>query len=138
MRGRGVRDASGASAVEFALVLPILLLLIFGIISFGWGFARWVELTGAAREGARYMAIHSGADAGALTAATTLAKSSAPLACGALGNDCQVPTDIPRCGPTVQDIEFEITMAEFSPFSIPGLPSLARPFTATATMQCGG
>lgn len=43
----------GASVVEFALVLPLLLLLVFGIMEMGWLFAQQVEVRNAAREGAR-------------------------------------------------------------------------------------
>lgn len=43
----------GASAVEFALVLPLLLTLVFGIMETGWLFAQQVEVRNAAREGAR-------------------------------------------------------------------------------------
>jgi Flp pilus assembly protein TadG len=50
---RGRRD-EGASAVELALVLPILMLLLFGIISFGLYFAGSLGLSNAARESARY------------------------------------------------------------------------------------
>jgi Flp pilus assembly pilin Flp len=48
--GRGER---GAAAVEFALVLPVLLLVIFGIIDFGRMLNAQITLTEAAREGAR-------------------------------------------------------------------------------------
>ncbi len=43
----------GAAAVEFALVLPLLLLIIFGIIDFGRMYNDQVTLTEAAREGVR-------------------------------------------------------------------------------------
>jgi TadE-like protein len=55
-RARGPRDR-GAVAVEFALVLPLLLLLIFGIIDFGRALNAQITLTQAAREGARLEAL---------------------------------------------------------------------------------
>ncbi|MEW6327514.1 MAG: TadE/TadG family type IV pilus assembly protein [Thermodesulfobacteriota bacterium] len=48
-----LRDQKGAAAVEFALVLPILILFIFGIIEFGMGMHAKEILTNASREGAR-------------------------------------------------------------------------------------
>ena len=53
LRPRRRRD-DGAAAVELALVLPILLLLLFGIISFGIVFAQKLALSNAAREAARF------------------------------------------------------------------------------------
>lgn len=49
---------SGQNLVEFALVLPLLTAFIFGIVEFGWAFYAYSELTSAAREGARYAAVH--------------------------------------------------------------------------------
>jgi hypothetical protein len=43
----------GAELIEFALVFPLLLLLLFGIIDFGLLFQRYETVTNAAREGAR-------------------------------------------------------------------------------------
>ena len=43
----------GASAVEFALVLPLLLLVLFGIIEFSVLFYNKAVITNASREGAR-------------------------------------------------------------------------------------
>jgi Flp pilus assembly protein TadG len=43
----------GASAVEFAIVLPLFLVLVFGIMEAGWMFGQVVEVRNAAREGAR-------------------------------------------------------------------------------------
>ena len=48
-----LRNDKGASAVEFALVLPIFLMLVFGIFQFGIAFNNWIAITHAAREGAR-------------------------------------------------------------------------------------
>jgi Flp pilus assembly protein TadG len=55
-RGR-TRAEGGAAAVEMALVLPLLFLLIFGIIEFGFIFNRWITTTHAAREGVRLLAL---------------------------------------------------------------------------------
>lgn len=51
----------GAAAVEFALVLPVLLLLLFGIAEFGRLYNIQTSITAAARQGARVMALNSGA-----------------------------------------------------------------------------
>jgi Flp pilus assembly protein TadG len=48
------RSEKGASAVEFALVLPILLFVVFAIIDFGWLFYVDIQVTNAARDGARW------------------------------------------------------------------------------------
>lgn len=50
---RACRYRSGTSVVEMAIVLPLLLLLLFGIGEFGVAFTRWNSLTNAVREGAR-------------------------------------------------------------------------------------
>jgi Flp pilus assembly protein TadG len=51
------RDQRGAVAVEFALIFPILVLLVLGIIEFGAGFHAWDATQNAAREGARLGAV---------------------------------------------------------------------------------
>jgi len=51
--GRGRRGDAGAELVEFALVLPLLLLVIVGIFDFGFLFRDYGVITNAAREGAR-------------------------------------------------------------------------------------
>ena len=55
-RRRGCRDR-GAAAVEFALIVPIVFLLLVGIITFGFVLNAQVTITQAAREGARLAAI---------------------------------------------------------------------------------
>jgi Flp pilus assembly protein TadG len=54
----GLKDRDrGAAAVEFALCLPLLLLLVFGIIDFGRALSTQLTLTQAAREGVRLAAL---------------------------------------------------------------------------------
>jgi Flp pilus assembly pilin Flp len=60
MRSRKfLRNEEGAAVVEFALVMPILALVIFGIIDFGRAFYTVNNIISAVREGARYGAILS-------------------------------------------------------------------------------
>lgn len=49
---------SGQSLIEFALVLPVLLLLIIGAMDIGRMFFTKIVLTNAAREGANYLALN--------------------------------------------------------------------------------
>jgi Flp pilus assembly protein TadG len=49
----------GAAAVEFALVLPLLILLIFGVVEFSITYNRQQALHAAAREGARTASLPS-------------------------------------------------------------------------------
>lgn len=72
-RPRG--DDAGVSAVEFALVVPILLVLVFGIISFGALFAQQLALNNGVRQGARLAVVEGSASgqtcAGAVSAVRT-------------------------------------------------------------------
>jgi Flp pilus assembly protein TadG len=80
MSCRAKKDESGAAAVEFAIVLPVLLLLVFGIIEFGLLFNRYITVTHAAREGVRVAAL-AGPTVDPLTGKTkgvTAGETSAP------------------------------------------------------------
>jgi Flp pilus assembly protein TadG len=57
------RSDSGAAAVEFALIVPLLLLLVFGIVEFGRAYNTQLSVSAAAREGVRVMAIEHNATA---------------------------------------------------------------------------
>lgn len=85
---RRLKSDEGAAAVEFALVLIPLLMIVFGIISFGITFSDSLALENAAREAARFGASYPVADAG--TSGTEIewfidvAKSAEFAASGAL------------------------------------------------------
>ena len=49
----------GAAAVEFALVVPLLLALVMGIAEFGRAYNIQTTLSGAARDAARVMALQN-------------------------------------------------------------------------------
>jgi len=61
-RGSGGRrraaDERGQALVEFVLLLPIFLMLVFGMIEFGRAFNYWIDMTHLANEGARYAAVN--------------------------------------------------------------------------------
>lgn len=56
LRGRGKRGSleKGAVAVEFALIVPILSMLLLGIVTTGYSYSHVLGLTNAVREGARF------------------------------------------------------------------------------------
>jgi len=47
----------GQSLVEFALLIPLFLILVFGIIDFGLGLRAYISVTQSTREGARFASI---------------------------------------------------------------------------------
>ena len=53
MKSRREQSSRGAAAVEFAIVVPLLLLIMLGLIDFGRMFYVQVSLNAASREGAR-------------------------------------------------------------------------------------
>src|SRR3954469_15163734 len=65
-------DERGASAVEFAFIVPLLIMLVLGIAEFGHAFQVQGTLSAAAREGVRAMALQNDP-----TAARTMARSAA-------------------------------------------------------------
>lgn len=68
-RARTARHDRGAAAVEFALVVPLLLLILFGLITTGMTFSDHLSATNAVREAARYGA---SADASSTSWATSV------------------------------------------------------------------
>ncbi len=57
-----LNNDDGVAAVEFAIILPILLLIVFGIINFGVLLYDQAVITNAAREGARWASINAQVD----------------------------------------------------------------------------
>ncbi|GAA1254654.1 TadE family protein [Oryzihumus leptocrescens] len=73
--GRGAhRRDRGAAAVEMALILPVLLFVLMGLIDFGRAYNTQIQLSQAAREGARFEAL--GFDNGTVDTHVNAAASS--------------------------------------------------------------
>ncbi len=60
LASRHSRRRRGVAAVEFAVVAPVVLLFVFGLIVGGLGVFRYQEVAHLAREGARYASTHGG------------------------------------------------------------------------------
>ncbi|UWG99179.1 pilus assembly protein [Dehalobacter sp. DCM] len=54
-----IKGNKGQAVAEFALILPILLLILGGIIDFGWIMMNQNAVDHSAREGARYAIVHA-------------------------------------------------------------------------------
>ena len=61
-RENGQKGEKGQALVEFALLVPVFLLLLFAIVDFGMGFYSWITVTNSAREGARFGAVQASTD----------------------------------------------------------------------------
>jgi Flp pilus assembly protein TadG len=59
-------DETGVALVEFALVLPLLLVLLFGMLDFGRAFNYWIDATHLANEGARWAVVNKNPGTGSL------------------------------------------------------------------------
>lgn len=93
---RPVRD--GQSLVEFALVLPLILLLIMGVVDFGRGIFAFNEVSNAAREGGRTGIVNQTlTDIRSRAAAQAIAlgiPTSPPASCPVLGGPPTGPAGI--------------------------------------------
>ena len=73
-RLRRARGDEGAALVEFAFVMPLLFLLVFGIIEFGWAFRQNLDVRHGAREGTRLAAVNADPTNGEATQQERLAR----------------------------------------------------------------
>ena len=71
VRPSGGRER-GAAAVEFALILPVLLILLLGIIDFGLYYYNDLQLTHVARDAARYLSVGNTSKASAAISGANL------------------------------------------------------------------
>jgi Flp pilus assembly protein TadG len=72
---RAASDTSGVAAIEFGIIVPILMLMVVAVADLGMGFYRKMQLEDAAQAGAEW-AIKNGFDANAISNAVTSATSA--------------------------------------------------------------
>src|ERR671922_2025050 len=59
------REETGAAIVEFALVVPVIVLLLFGMLDFGKAFNYWIDETHLANQASRFAAVNRNPGPGA-------------------------------------------------------------------------
>jgi len=123
------RNERGQAVVEFALVLPLLLLLVFGVTEFGRAWMTKNILTSAAREGCRVACV-TDPDIDAVNA-----RVQEVCAAGRV-----TPATVTVAGPDPLDISRRITVTvqtdfQVIPGNILGTFSGTIPMTATAVMR---
>jgi len=122
---RDMKRDEGAALVEFAIVLTLLTMIMFGIIEFGRAYNAQVTLTHASREGVRVLAITGDPDAAA--AAT---RNAAPTL-----NPALLSVSAGVCSPG-----YPTELIASYPFSldIPFFGARNLMLDATAVMRCSG
>lgn len=120
---QGVRGREqGAALVEFALVLPILLLLLLGIIDFGFYFYNDLQLTQVARDAIRYVSVGKVAEANATIAGATLISTT-------------INTQSIDAGSTGTEATVTLTATYSTITPLPGLAGLDTEFPINATAK---
>ena len=95
MPRRTLRNQRGQAVTEFAVILPVLLLVLLAIYQFGVVFNNYIQVTAAAREGARKAAVSR--TAGNCSAVQTLAISAARGAAPGLNQSQMAVTVTATC-----------------------------------------
>ncbi|BAS10180.1 conserved hypothetical protein [Arthrobacter sp. Hiyo4] len=136
----GSPSEKGAVAVEFALVIPIFLMLVFGIIEFGRAFNIQVSLSEAARETARYTAIHANDADFSFDEARAVGISAAPSVDLEPSNIGIAYSDGSTCDAgdsVVVTLQVVTPYMTALPGLIPGLPANLD-ISSKGVMRCGG
>lgn len=120
----------GAAAVEFALVAPVLLLLLLGIIELSKVYNAQSTLSAAAREGARVMALSN--DRAAATTAVRNAATRLPV------RAAQIAVTPPTCAGAAPNATVTVTVTYHQPFVSGFLNGAGVDLTGEAVMRCGG
>jgi hypothetical protein len=110
------------------LILPVLLMVMVGIIEFGRAYSYQESIQGAAREGARVLAL---GQPGKVNAAVNAGRGSATVTSISTGGSCPAIADPanPRYATVI--VKAKIT------FGIPFISLGTKTLTATASMLCG-
>jgi Flp pilus assembly protein TadG len=116
---------SGASVVEFALILPLFLLLVLGMVDFGRAYSLQLSLTEAAREGVRGIALREPGSSAATAQTATCA--AIPTGCGTGAAAVAVAVVLCPSGVLSSPVpNAQVTATKPFTFLTPGLGTLAN------------
>ena len=133
-RKRRDKKEDGQSTVEFAMILPVFLLILCGIIDFGWLFYNQLSLNNACREGARYAVVNT-SDGSDMQAIITHIENSSKNVFDKDGVDINIAYSIPG-DPTAGDVT--VTLQAEINFFTPVLSSVlgkTKTLNSTVTMK---
>lgn len=139
-RFRLLRETRGSALVEFAIALPVLLLLVFGIVDFGRALFALNNLTNAVREGARLASVQfpDPTTGAAISAVRTRVNNYVSSFGGSGAYTVNVTPD--QAFPNTQYMTVQITGYAFTPITpLPRLMSLpAITFSPSASYRWEG
>ncbi len=125
----------GAVAVEFAIVFPLLALMLFGIVQFGIAFSKYEVYVGAAREGARYAAVRCVPDSTTgCTPALIQSKVNAASAGYTIGPG--TPAESIVCSGATVGQSVTVSWTQNIVISIPFWKTVTASPTVTAVFRC--
>ena len=97
------QDECGAIAIEFALVAPVLLTLLFGIMQFGFYFYAQASVNNAVREAARQLAVGAATVGGSTLCDATTSGTAEAAACNSLTGLSPGAVTVTSCDPDNAD-----------------------------------
>lgn len=129
---RRLAGERGASVVEFALVAPLLIMLLFGMASCARAFQVQAGVSGAAREAARTMAITNDLAQARSVAVDAAGNQAVTLSSG------QVSISPATCSGAVAGTNVRVTITyRYQPVGVVN-DGLAFDITSKAVVRCGG
>ena len=131
-RRESLAQEEGAVAVEFAILLPLLLIILFATIGFGQALTRVQNYVSAAREGARYVAVHcessSGCSQDAVDARVAEAAAGYPIGVA----DVTVSPNINCTPPSLASVSWTQPIT----IQIPFIPTFTLSVPISGTFRC--
>ena len=139
MFGVRLQQERGAAAVEFAIVVSVLVMLVFGVLEFGLGFWQVQNLRAATREGARVAAVRG---TSTQVSAAMVNASSGSLPSGFTGftlspaTGCTPQTVGQEVTVTIQNATLSSSVRDAFTIDIPLVPPITMDPTLSGTFRC--
>jgi Flp pilus assembly protein TadG len=132
---RGRNAERGSAAVEFAMVVPLLIVMVLGIAEFGRIYHVQTTISGAAREGVRSMALTNDAST-ARSAAKTAASNLSPAL-----SDSQISVTLSGGSTCTSTVTTNVTATVTISYPVTFLTSMfgtGVTLSGTGVMRCNG
>jgi Flp pilus assembly protein TadG len=135
MSPRHLKRQDGQAVVEFAVILPVLLLVLMSVYQFGQVFVNYMDVTSAGREGARKAAVSR--SAGTCTAVDSLATTAAKGAASDLNQSSLTVTITRTCTNNAYAQGSDVTATATYPYaiSILGMVVSSGTLSSSTTMR---